>query len=267
MNCRQNLSQLFVKRTDYLSIHGESLPLESDPSAERANWDLNSSLICCEIGISACAKTRSRLRRGRTANKGQRRRSSHPFTTLVAPVYPLLAAPREPMAAGATQGRQGAPARDLAQRLWGRSPEGRKSDRISAPRINVPTPVQTRPRGQMTAGAHPHGGSADSASPMAGMLAWTTSYRSGATGLAPSRRLAASTSRPSFRRSGPESTHFCRFRPRFHPLLDPPATDRPDSTHLSRSPPPASVNTLPSPIVRGIGAAGWTWPAPTTPSR
>ena len=206
---------------------------------------------------------RSRLRRGRTANKGQRRRSSHPFTTLVAPVYPLPAAlPGGPW----PQGRRVAPARDLAHRQRGRSPQRRKSDRISAPGINVPTPVETRPRGRMSAGGHSHGESMDSAKPMASMLAWTTSYRTGATGHAPSRRLAASTSRPSFRRSGPESTHFCRFRPRFHPLLGPPATDRPDSTHFSRSPPPASVNTPSSSIVRGIGAAGWTWPAPTTPS-
>lgn len=46
---------------------------------------------------------RSRLRRGRTANKGQRRRSSHPFTTLVAPVYPLPAA-----LPGGGPGRRGA---------------------------------------------------------------------------------------------------------------------------------------------------------------
>ena len=63
-----------------------------------------------------------------------------------------------------------------------------------------------------------------------------------------------------FRRNGLESTHFCRFRPRFHPLLGPPATDRPDSTHFPRSPPPASANTLSLPIVRGIGSAGWTCP-------
>ena len=60
MNCRPSLSQLFVKRTDYFSIHGESLPLASNPSVERANGDLDSSLISFEAGISACAKTRTR---------------------------------------------------------------------------------------------------------------------------------------------------------------------------------------------------------------